>query len=247
MVLYQFIISHFCEKARWALDHKQVAYRQRSLVPGLHIPVIKRLTGHTTVPVLVDGGLVVRGSGAIIDHLDAVRPARPLTPSDTATAARVRARELDLDRRLGETIRQIAYFHLLGEGDLVQQMWAQEITGWQRWVLPVVFPVARRVVGRMYELEAQSVRAAEVVFAEAMAELDAQYEADLWLQGGCFGRLDLTVAALLAPLVEPPGHRVAWPAQRPAAWAAWCAQFDQSPTVRRVRDLYAQHRRPVAH
>ena len=31
--LYLFTISHFAEKARWALDHKQVRYRPVVLLP----------------------------------------------------------------------------------------------------------------------------------------------------------------------------------------------------------------------
>ena len=34
--LYQFPLSHFCEKARWALDYKSIAYRPVNLLPGFH-------------------------------------------------------------------------------------------------------------------------------------------------------------------------------------------------------------------
>ncbi len=37
---YQFPFSHFCEKARWALDYKGVAYRTVNYLPVFHfIPV----------------------------------------------------------------------------------------------------------------------------------------------------------------------------------------------------------------
>ncbi|HKX12345.1 MAG TPA: glutathione S-transferase N-terminal domain-containing protein, partial [bacterium] len=35
-ILYQFPISHYCEKARWALAFKEIPYRIVNLAPGLH-------------------------------------------------------------------------------------------------------------------------------------------------------------------------------------------------------------------
>lgn len=55
-ILYQFPISHYCEKTRWNLDAKGLPYEVRNLVPGVHVLVVKRLTGTRTVPVLVDQG-----------------------------------------------------------------------------------------------------------------------------------------------------------------------------------------------
>lgn len=37
LTLYQFPISHYCEKIRWALDFKQLKYNTVNLLPALHI------------------------------------------------------------------------------------------------------------------------------------------------------------------------------------------------------------------
>ncbi len=50
--LLQFRHSPYNEKARWALDFKQLPHRRRSLLPGPHMGVVKRLTGRTETPVL---------------------------------------------------------------------------------------------------------------------------------------------------------------------------------------------------
>ena len=34
--LYQFPISHYCEKVRWAMDYKKLEYKAKNLLPGLH-------------------------------------------------------------------------------------------------------------------------------------------------------------------------------------------------------------------
>ena len=41
--LYQFACSHLCEKARWALEYKRVAYQPVNLLPGLHLKPLRLL------------------------------------------------------------------------------------------------------------------------------------------------------------------------------------------------------------
>src|SRR6187397_1382247 len=58
--LYQFEFSHFCEKARWALDYKGLAHERRNLLPGLHARVARKLASNSSLPILVDNGAVVQ-------------------------------------------------------------------------------------------------------------------------------------------------------------------------------------------
>ena len=39
--LYQFCISHYSEKVRWALDYKDIKYQPVNLLPGQHSRTIK--------------------------------------------------------------------------------------------------------------------------------------------------------------------------------------------------------------
>jgi glutathione S-transferase len=52
--LHQFQCSHFCEKARWALEYKQVPYQPVNLLPGFHLKPMRKLAPKSCVPVLVD-------------------------------------------------------------------------------------------------------------------------------------------------------------------------------------------------
>ena len=45
--------SHYCEKARWALDRAKLDYVEESHAPLLHLPTARRFGGRT-VPLLVD-------------------------------------------------------------------------------------------------------------------------------------------------------------------------------------------------
>ncbi len=52
--LYQFPLSHFCEKARWMLDHKELEYVAHNLVPIVHRAFAKLKTGQYKLPILHD-------------------------------------------------------------------------------------------------------------------------------------------------------------------------------------------------
>src|SRR4029453_5771790 len=56
--LWHITISHYSEKARWALDYKAIPYRLRAPLPGAHIPVALWLGAgrQSPVPVLDLGG-----------------------------------------------------------------------------------------------------------------------------------------------------------------------------------------------
>jgi len=52
--LYVFAISHYCEKARWALDYPAVDYELMYLAPGMHANLLADLgVAGSSLPVLV--------------------------------------------------------------------------------------------------------------------------------------------------------------------------------------------------
>lgn len=53
LTLYQFPISHYCEKIRWALEYKRLPYTKIDLLPGSHVGVVKKIAPKSNVPVLV--------------------------------------------------------------------------------------------------------------------------------------------------------------------------------------------------
>ena len=113
ITLYQFPASHFNEKARWGLDLKGAPHERVSLVPGPHAPRVKRLTGRTETPVLVDGEEVVAGSAAILARLEQRFPDPPLEP--TLPAARERAFEIarEFDAEVGPAVRLAKFFEVM--------------------------------------------------------------------------------------------------------------------------------------
>ena len=105
--LLQFRHSPYNEKIRWALDLKRVSHRRRSLLPGPHMGVVKKLTGRTQTPVLVlDAGSVVAGSAGILEWLEKHHPEPRLIPDDPAHREQVLAIQRRFDEDITPRIRR---------------------------------------------------------------------------------------------------------------------------------------------
>ena len=63
-------ISHFCEKARWALERAGIDYVEERHVQGIHRIVARRAGGGTTMPVLVTDEGVLAESEDIVRYAD---------------------------------------------------------------------------------------------------------------------------------------------------------------------------------
>ena len=103
--LWQIDVSHYSEKARWALAWKGVEHRRRSPVPGAHMAVALWLTrgAHYTFPVLSIDGQRIGDSTAIVAALEERYPEPPLYPTDIADRRRALELEEFFDEELGPT------------------------------------------------------------------------------------------------------------------------------------------------
>ncbi|MDX6656723.1 MAG: glutathione S-transferase, partial [Solirubrobacteraceae bacterium] len=95
-------ISHYCEKARWALERAGVPYREEAHLQVLHRVAVRRAGGGLTAPVLVTPDGVLGESAEILDYADRFAAAdRRLFPDDPGEAAEVRELQRVFDERLG--------------------------------------------------------------------------------------------------------------------------------------------------
>jgi len=120
MKLLEFPHSHYCEKARWALDHKGIPYQAVAIMPGFHMITVRKYAADTSVPVLLDNNEAVQGSSEIINYLEQKHPACPLTPTDAVERRACLEIERAMDEKLGENIRRVLYYKLLAYPDFIR-------------------------------------------------------------------------------------------------------------------------------
>ena len=240
--LYTFNLSHFSEKARWALDFEGISYVERILLPGPHQLVTRRIAPRTHVPVLEHDGQYVQGSSAIIDYIADSLGGTKLTAIDPIERANALTLENALDQAFGRGVQQVLYSAFLKERRTVIDLWSFGGPFWARGFYAVAFPAIASAVKRMYKTtDVEGVAKAKQRFVTTFDELDAVLAKRPYLGGAAPDRTDITLAALLAPVCRVPEHRMKWPAT-PRELADLEASLSGRPTWNHVLRMYRDHR-----
>ncbi len=241
--LYQFRCSHFCEKVRWALDFKGIAWQAVDLVPGRHMREVRAIAPRSSVPVLVDGTQVIQGSGAIISHLDQVQRERPLTPGDPLAASMALEWERYLDAQLGVPLRLWFYHQLLPSRAQTLDFLLDGAPWHARPLYTLLWPRIRARMRRHMNIHQHSAQAAERDLMGAFDRLDDTLAQRPYLVGTRFTRADLTACALLSGFCLPtstPGK-----SDPPAGIKALRERVQERPFYRWVGEMYADYRQPL--
>jgi len=209
LTLYHLTISHFSEKARWALDYKSLEYRSRVLTPGFHILTTRRVAGSRTVPVLVDDDTdtVLSESTDILHYLDRIRPAPPLFPLDADLATAVVEVEDLIDIGWGPNAGAFAYCHLVQSPGDLRRRWNAGLNVLQRGLLLAAMPLLTPALRRMRRLSPETAPGYREAAMRTFDDLEDRLMANggEYLVGDCFTAADLTGASLLGPFVRAPG------------------------------------------
>src|SRR3954468_22017418 len=246
-VLWQIDISHYAEKARWALDYKEVPHVRRSPLPGTHIPIALLLTrgAQPTIPVLQMDGRAIGDSTAIIAALDAKHLDRPLYPSKPQERARALALEDWFDENLGPHTRLLPFYELIQEPEIFAEVAAASVPG----PLGKAKPVGG-AYGRIYtslrwgankDEDAERARKAiAAAFDKLEAEL-AQGDGE-FLVGDNLSVADVTAASLFYPIVVPPEGPLSPDLPRPPALDSFRQSLSDRPGYRWVEETFRRHR-----
>ena len=105
--LYQFELSHYCEKVRFILDYKGLAYRKIEVTPGMGQIDLYRMSGQRQVPVLKDGSEIIADSTAIAEYLERQYPDKPLIPTDPKLRGLTLLIEQWADESIGLNARKV--------------------------------------------------------------------------------------------------------------------------------------------
>lgn len=237
--LYQFSFSHYCEKARWALDHKGQSYIIKNLLPGPHRATTTKLAPASHVPILVDDGTVIQGSNAIIDHLDQMHPEDSLTPEDSLLADEARAWEAYLDEEIGVAIRCWFYHHTLPDRKAALTFILKDAPWYGPALYAVIFPKVREAMVELMNINDDSARESQERVLSALTRINDVLREQRFLVGDQFTRADLTACALLSLLCLPnPELQTVLP--EPVK--AFAIRVADQPVYNWVSETYRNHR-----
>jgi glutathione S-transferase len=243
-------ISHFCEKARWALDRGGIPYREIRHMQGIHYWWSFRWARTPFVPILRTGDGTVADSTRILHWVDERVPeALRLYPSDSAQRAEVDAWEDQFDEVLGVESRRWIYWVGFREisGPRLIEMSAEGAPRWERWLLTRFFGMLRKAMRRRLRLTDSRVERGQGRIEEVLGAVEKKLaDGRPYLTGDRFTAADLTFAALCAPLLLPRGYgvRLPEPDEMPPSVREGVERYRARPAGAFALRLYERERRP---
>jgi glutathione S-transferase len=206
-------MSHYCEKARWALERLGITYTEVRRLQGFHYIPALLWARSPTVPILRIEGRTLTDSTEILRHLD--RHASSSTSLFPADHPEVAALEARFDDPLGVDSRRWVYDGYFRSGHLNEMIdvAAQGAPRWQARALPWLFPLVRRFLTRRLGGLSREIVDAGVTRSRVAFDAVATTLADgrRYLCGDRFTAADLTFACMGAPYVLPPEYGIRLP------------------------------------
>ena len=244
--LITFGISHFCEKARWALDWHSIPYEEIGWPPGWHLVLAKRCGARaSTLPIVLDRETVIQGSGAIIDWAGNKDSDQRRCLAPGGNLAEAQEIERRVDEVIGVHVRRLAYAETLPTSShLVKPALFLRTSGSNRLIGNFMWPVTRRLMMRVYDIRPGAASESRSRLESELDWLDSKLaDGRPYLVGDQFSRVDLTVASLLAAFAQPKEMPV-YHDMRVDPLTADVERWSQRPVMRWVISQYQKHRNP---
>lgn len=244
-VLYVFAISHYCEKARWALDYHGINYKLKYLAPGPHIKVAESLGAPaSSLPYLLAEGRLIHGSADIVTWSDQASDGS----EPSLTPHKHRQECLDIERRLDELVgvhlrRQFYAEALLDQPRRVRRIFTRDLSLLEALGVTLSWGKIRDAMIQRMDLgpeqreESRNIVAAELDWLDGLLADGRDY-----LAGDRFTRADLATAALLSPLALPPEHPVYGGLRLPPKYESDVDAWTERPSIAHVRRMYREYR-----
>ncbi len=240
-------ISHYCERARWALEHVGLDYEEEQHLQMFHYRPVRRSGGGKSVPVLVtDDGRVLDDSSDIVRFADGQAPGdRRLYPDDPSARDAVLAIERAHAEPLGVESRRIMYDHFFRWGRLALGFNGGQAPRHERVLAWIAFPFFERYARGYLEVNPSSVSTALERVRRILDDVETRLaDGRPFLAGDRFTAADLTFACMAAPLVspEPYGTPLPLPSEVPESTRRLLDEFRTHPAGAFSLRMFAEHR-----
>ena len=239
--LYVLAISHYCEKARWALDVLGVDHALEYPLLGEHMALAQSWgLASSSMPILQAGDEIVQGSSAIIDWADE----KGVLDVEPGFAAEARALEQRLDDVVGVHVRRLYYSEaLIDDPDSVLRIFAHHLDPEKREMLAARWGVVRDVMIKQLDLGPEQRAESLAIMEGELDHLDGLVaDGRRTLFGDRLSRVDITAASLLSPIVLPKEHPTYALVDLPPQARADVDRWSGRPAVVWARELYRKHR-----
>jgi glutathione S-transferase len=238
--LWHLDVSHYNEKARWALDYKRVPHVRRAVPPGVHFALALGMTHRMTLPVVTFDGQPVGDSTAIIAELERRFPEPPLYPADEEERARALALEEVFDEELGPQIRAALLVHVLADADLSLLAATPGASPLRRAFLRPAVPLVGRAISGKHRVNPETAVEGLVRTRAMLDRIAKEVGASGYMVGSTFTVADLTAAGLCFPLAPEPYLRPVHLAARQLLELR--EELAGHPAVAYVAEMYERHR-----
>jgi glutathione S-transferase len=241
-LLWHIPLSHFNEKVRWALDYKRVEHRRRVLGPDYLIRAW-RATGRGTLPILFLDGRAIGDSSHIIEALEDRFPEPPLYPGDAAARQRALALEDYFDEQLGPALRAAVVTPLFRhDPDIALRVLTTGMPdkAYQKLrPLARIFPAFYRFRHKISDARLEADRA---TVNAGLDRIEQERQGRSYLVGEAFTVADLTAAAMLSPLLQPPEIQYPIRVELPSYLQDYRATLLRHPAAQWAANIYRLHR-----
>lgn len=203
--------SHYCEKARWALDRYDVPYRERRFMPALHFPyVIGKLAGtgagkadrastRFSTPLLLGASRPIADSSDIVRYVDERYGNERLFGDPEAAAL-----DAHFGLELGPHTRRVAYWLAMGPPSVLDELARANVSPAQARLFRTLRPLALGFVAKRLAVdEAGYRRSLEKVRREVDRVGARIVDGRPYLLGDRISVADLSFASLMGPALVP--------------------------------------------
>lgn len=244
--LFQFPLSHYCEKTRWHMDYKGLSYSTHNIFPGIHRARTRKLAGVDTLPMLHDKRRWIGDSTTIALYLEENYPERSLLPPDPHMREEVMALEAYFDD-VGDDVRRWIFAYLV-ESPALAGMMFNPYPQPARLIGKAMMPLIRKGLKQLHRMSVKRVAASHLAINEALTRIETLLKGHVegYLVGTQLSLADITAASMIGPLIGPVGSPWDNDELIPAVLSCARQAARARPAGQWALRIYREHRTPAS-